>query len=144
MSTITPDYNFTEFKNFMNEKTDIMNRIVHIIEELHVKYGDSIIVVSVANIISNGIINSADHHIFKDMIEANNFINRYMYEKVAIEINYYNFKSDTYVSVMSKNYDSCDYYRCAGCGLHQVFGDDGKLLYIARELFNTNAKVWLH
>ena len=143
MSTITPDYNFTEFKNFMNEKTDIMNRIVHIIEELHVKYGDSIIVVSVANIRS-GVIDSADHHIFKDMIEANNFINRYMYEKVAIEINYYNIESDTYVSVMSKNYDSCDYYRCAGCGLHQVFGDDGTLLYIARELFNTNAKVWLH
>ena len=127
----------------MNEKTDIMNRIVHIIEELHIKYGDSIIVVSVANI-SGGVINSADHHIFKDMIEANNFISRYMYEKVAIEINYYNIESDTYVSVMSKNYDSCDYYRCAGCGLHQVFGDNGQLLYIARELFNTNAKVWLH
>ena len=143
MSTMTPDYNFTEFKNFMNEKTYIMNRIGHIIEELHVKYGDSIIVVSVANIRS-GVIDSADHHIFKDMIEANNFINRYMYEKVAIQINYYNIESDTYVSVMSKNYDSCNYYRCAGCGLYQVFGEDGKLLYIARELFNTNAKVWLH
>lgn len=143
MSTMTPAYNFTEFKNFMNEKTDIMNRIVHIINDLYAKYGDSIIVVSVANIRS-GVVDSADHHIFKDMIEANNFINKYMYEKVAIEINYYNIESDTYVSVMSKNYDSCDYYRCAGCGLHQVFGDDGKLLYIARELFDTNAKVWLH
>ena len=144
MTAMTPDYNFSEFKNFMNEKTDIMNRIGHIINELHVKYGSSIIIVSVANIISDGVISSADHHIFKDMIEANNFINRYMYEKVAIEINYYNFESDTYVSVMSKNYDSCNYYRCAGCGLYQVFGEDGKLLYIARELFNTNAKVWLH
>ena len=143
MSTITPDYNFSEFKNVVSEKTDIMNKIVRIINELHVKYGSSIIVVSVANIRS-GVIDSADHHIFKDMIEANNFINRYMYEKVAIQINYYNIESDTYVSVMSKNYDSCDYYRCAGCGLHQIFGDDGKLLYIARELFNTNAKVWLH
>lgn len=144
MTAMTPDYNFSEFKNFMNEKTDIMNRITHIINELHVKYGSSIIIVSVANIISGGVISSADHHIFKDMIEANNFINRYMYEKVTIEINYYNFDSDTYVSVMSKNYDSCDYYRCAGCGLYQVFGENGKLLYIARELFNTNAKVWLH
>lgn len=143
MSTMTPAYNFTEFKNFMNEKTDIMNRIVHIINDLYAKYGDSIIVVSVANIRS-GVVDSADHHIFKDMIEANNFINKYMYEKVAIEINYYNFDSDTYVSVMSKNYDSCNYYRCAGCGLYQVFGEDGKLPYIARELFNTNAKVWLH
>ena len=143
MSTITPDYNFSEFKNFMNEKTDIMNRIVRIISELHVKYGNSIIVVSVANIRS-GVIDSADHHIFKDMIEANNFINRYMYEKVAIQINYYNIESDTYVSVMSKNYDSCDYYRCAGCGLHQLFGENGNLLYIAREAFNTDAKIWLH
>ena len=143
MSTVMPNYSFSEFKNFMNEKTEIMNKINHIIAELHAKYGRSIIVVSVANIRS-GVINSADHHVFKDMIEANNFINRYMYEKVAIEINYYNFESDTYVSVMSKNYDSCDYYRCAGCGLYQVFGEDGKLLYIARELFNTNAKVWLH
>lgn len=67
MSTMTPAYNFSEFKNFMNEKTDIMNRIGHIIEELHAKYGDSIIVVSVANI-SGGVIDSADHHIFKDMI----------------------------------------------------------------------------
>ena len=143
MTAMTPYYNFSEFKNFMNEKTDIMNRITHIINELHIKYGSSIIIVSVANIRS-GVINSADHHVFKDMIEANNFINKYMYEKVAIKINYYNFESDTYVSVMSKNYDSCDYYRCAGCRLYQVFGEDGKLLYIARELFDTNAKVWLH
>ena len=143
MSTVMPNYSFSEFKNFMNEKTEIMNKINYVIAESHVKYGSSIVVVSVANIRS-GVIDSADHHIFKDMIEANNFINRYMYEKVAIEINYYNFESDTYVSIMSKNYDSCDYYRCAGCGLYQVFGDDGQLLYIARELFNTNAKVWLH
>lgn len=143
MTTMTPDYSFNEFKNFMNEKTEIMNKINHIITELHVKYGSSIVVVSVANIRS-GVINSANHHVFKDMIEANNFINRYMYEKVAIEINYYDFESDTYVSVMSKNYDSCDYYRCAGCGLHQVFGEDGKLLYIAREAFNTDARIWLH
>ena len=143
MSTVMPNYSFSEFKNFMNEKTEIMNKINYVIAESHVKYGSSIVVVSVANIRS-GVIDSADHHIFKDMIEANNFINRYMYEKVAIQINYYNIESDTYVSVMSKNYDSCDYYRCAGCGLHQVFGDDGQLLYIARELFNTNAKVWLH
>lgn len=143
MTTMTPDYSFNEFKNFMNEKTEIMNKINHIIAESYVKYGSSIVVVSVANIRS-GVINSADHHVFKDMIEANNFINRYMYEKVAIEINYYDFESDTYVSVMSKNYDSCDYYRCAGCGLHQVFGEDGKLLYIAREVFNTDARIWLH
>lgn len=143
MTAMTPDYSFNEFKNFVNEKTEIMNKINHIIAESHVKYGSSIVVVSVANIRS-GVINSADHHVFKDMIEANNFINRYMYEKVAIEINYYDFESDTYVSVMSKNYDSCDYYRCAGCGLHQVFGEDGKLLYIAREVFDTDARIWLH
>lgn len=35
MTAMTPDYNFSEFKNFMNEKTDIMNRITHIINELH-------------------------------------------------------------------------------------------------------------
>ena len=50
MTTMTPDYSFNEFKNFMNEKTDIMNKTTHIIEELHVKYGSSIIIVSVANI----------------------------------------------------------------------------------------------
>ena len=59
MTAMTPDYNFSEFKNFMNEKTDIMNRITHIINELHAKYGGSIIVVSVADIRS-GVINSAD------------------------------------------------------------------------------------
>ena len=50
MTVMTPYYNFSEFKNFMNGKTDIMNRITHIINELHVKYGSSIIIVSVANI----------------------------------------------------------------------------------------------
>lgn len=109
---------------------------------IHNNFKGEILAILTANTDLNGTIKSVNVNIFNSLFDANDFINTKMYDhNISIEAYIIDLNKNLYVSMISKNYDSLSYYRCATCRIHEL---DSNMKFIARYLFDTKCKISLH